>query len=156
MFPGHCNIPGHSGIDQKHKKAFIRIRDHLDTSRFTYENKGERPALEPSSRKEVHLPKWLKNSAVLLFILLAIGSASGIGWLVWNVSDTYVASVPKIQPDQPDMNAYRILTNSGGRNLCAYLDQSAKGTYDRDYLFFAKAEYQRALKILPADSWATS
>lgn len=156
MFPGHFNIPGHSGTSQKNKKAFSKIRSHLETTRFTYENKGVRPKLLPADRGGKRLPKWLASGLVVSLILLAAGALGGVGWLCWQVADSYIASSPKIQPSEPDRNAYRILTLSGNAHLCTYLDKSARGIYHRDHLLFAKAEYERALLVLPTDAWSVA
>lgn len=110
----------------------------------------------PADRMGKRLPKWLTSSAALLLVLLTIGGVGGIGWLCWQVGDSYVASSPKVQPVKPDLNAYRLLTLSGDAHLCTYLDKSGRDIYHRDHLLFAKAEYERALLVLPADAWAVA
>jgi hypothetical protein len=147
MFPCQFRIPGHSGADFKHRKPFIKIKEHLNKRKRaasvykkSFSSSSLKTAKSKFSKNDVShkLLKWI-SAAILVVLCLSIF------FLAENVARSVITDLGTDRRKSTDFvdhqkikafnNAYFVLTTTGN----AYLEGNM--------LDEAQTEFARALKI---------
>ena len=140
MLPGHFKIPGHSGTDFKHKKAFSRQKDYY---RKKLKEKSKYNSLDKVNTYKVEFKPTEKKNLVLetvKYIGITI-TFIGLFWIGSKLFESYkISAKQSIEYHQESKNrtkneAYNVLTKTG-------LDYFNSGELD-----MAQEEFILALKI---------
>ena len=156
--PGHCKIPGHSGTDFKHRKAFKKRKEYLTKqllSKKTFKNTGllkndkHRNEIGNNGRSEINKGTLLVLS---FFIVAALGSIIYMGSQIYKkpVREFLEVSLDEVQPiikshQQRELEeAYNFLASSGNGYLNANLLDEAQTEFSHALKLY---EYGRKARI---------
>lgn len=147
MSPGHFRIPGHSGTDQKHKKALAKLRKHATQRRHSWEA-GERTVNRTADRSgRVSWAERQRRLIGLVLIPLCLVALSGLVWLGDGIFTAYVRSSPPVPTTGGiSFNAYRVLTKTGEAHLYRYAGHRPAGPCRAGDLATARREFELALR----------
>lgn len=143
-FPGQFRIPGHSGTDKKHKKAFTKWRKWQREDALTYENGSRTSARTGRYESEYSIPTYIKKWFLIVgipIIFLAVGSLS---YLVFNAGDGLISSYKKAEVviDSPHNDVERL-------NAFLFYDKLANRWLEKGDYEEALANFNQALKMAP-------
>lgn len=140
--PCHFKIPGHSGTDVKHRRAFAQRKEYLKKGIF-YKNK-KRSFTSINKKlipKKADFEKY-KLTKKIAFIL-AIFFLLSIGGIIYTLGNLYK------KPFYEFMNANPKYETIENKNIAAYnfLVKSGNRLLESDYFDSAQREFMLALKI---------
>jgi len=143
-FPGHFRIPGHSGTDQKHKKAFTKWRKWQREDAFTYEG-GRKESQRTGQYESEHVmpssaKKWLLRLGLPIATIALISS----GWLIFQAGDGMMSAFDQIETitlapenDTERLQAYKYYRGLANQAL-------EEGNYEA-----GRVNYTHALNMAP-------
>lgn len=91
-FPGHFNIPGHSGTDQKHKKAFTKWRKWQREDALSYESERKSSQRTGQYKSEHEVSRTGRKWLLILGLPVVLLALACSGWLIFQAGDGMMSS----------------------------------------------------------------